>query len=91
MPQILNFRVEMLEQQMEALSTLPDRVTSLESQILQFRAETRTEFSAVRDEMRRGDEETRRYMRLLHEEVMARIALLDERWNGTPKEKPEGG
>jgi hypothetical protein len=32
----------------------------------------------VRDEIRTGDEETRRQMRVLHEEVLARIALLDE-------------
>jgi uncharacterized membrane protein YccC len=99
MPQTLNSRMEVLEQQMEALSTLPDRVTSLESQILQFRVETRAEFAAVREEMQQrfdtlrdevhsGDEETRRHMRLLHEEVMTRIALLDERWNGGLKKTP---
>ena len=34
--------------------------------------------AAVRDEIRAGDEETRRQMRVLHEEVISRIALLDE-------------
>ena len=116
----------MLEQQMDALLKLPDRVASLEAQFLQFRDETRGEFAAVRSEMRQqfdllreeirsgdegtryalrremhelhadtvkqieavreemraGDEETRRHARVLHEEVIARIALLDERWNG---------
>ena len=38
----------------------------------------RAEFAAVRDEIRTGDEETRRQMRVLHEEVISRIALLDE-------------
>jgi vacuolar-type H+-ATPase subunit H len=78
MPQILNYRVEMLEQQMEALSTLPDRVTSLESQILQFRVETRAEFAAVREEMRRGDEDTRREMHVLHAETLQRFDTLRE-------------
>jgi hypothetical protein len=59
----------------------------------------RDEFSAVRDEMagmrdslltvlraeiREGDEETRRYMRVLHEDLVARIALLQ---NGRPPRK----
>jgi len=32
----------------------------------------------LRDEIRAGDEETRRYMRVLHEEVIARLALIEE-------------
>jgi signal transduction histidine kinase len=92
-------------------------VSSLESQFLQFRTETRGELSALRlevgtlgqdlrheiavvretlhalrqdmhdmrdelrQEIRAGDEDTRRYMRVLHEEVLSRIALLGERWN----------
>ena len=67
---------------MHTLAGLPDRVALLEGQIAQFRAEVRVEFSAVREEMRAGDEETRRHMRVLHEEVIARIALLDEHLNG---------
>ena len=35
----------------------------------------------LRGEMRAGDEETCRHMRVLHEEVIARIALLDEHLN----------
>ena len=41
-------------------------------------AELRDEFAGVREEIRAGDEETRRQMRVLHEEVISRIALLDE-------------
>jgi hypothetical protein len=33
------------------------------------------EFAAVREEMRAGDDQTRREMRVLHEEVIARIGL----------------
>jgi hypothetical protein len=42
------------------------------------RGETAAEFKAVRHEIREGDEETRRYMRVLHEEVIARIAAISE-------------
>jgi hypothetical protein len=70
---------------MRPLSELPERVISLETQFLQFRTEVRDEFSAVRSEiqlvrseMRQGDEETRRFMRVLHEDVIARIAAIGE-------------
>ena len=64
-------RLDMLEQQMDALVKLPERIASLEGQFVQFRNETRSEFASVRTEMREGfgqlraeihagDEETRR-------------------------------
>jgi hypothetical protein len=92
----------------EALETLPDRVTRVELQLVQLRDEMRGEFSAIRTEMRtgdeetrltlreeirrgdeetrrvlreeirQGDEETRRYMRMLHEDVIARLAMIQE-------------
>ena len=86
-------RVQILEQKVEVLETLPERVTAVELQIVQLREEMRDEFSAVRQEMnamgtglraelsaaiRAGDEETRRYMRVLHEEVISRIATIQE-------------
>jgi hypothetical protein len=62
----------------------------LEERFLQLHSETRGEFSAVRHEMHRlaetlrveiraGDAETRRYMRVLHEEVLSRIAGIHRR------------
>ena len=45
-------RVDTLEQKMDRLEDLPDRMTALESQIVQFRADVGVEFSAVRSEMR---------------------------------------
>jgi hypothetical protein len=101
---------------------LPERVTALESQIVQLRGEMRSEFSALREELhgdggivntlreeirtgdaqviktlreeiRAGDEETRRvltermeslydanerHMRLLHEDLVQRIATIRE-------------
>ena len=36
------------------------------------------QFAAVRSEIQTGDEETRRYMRLLFEEYVGRIRIIDE-------------
>jgi hypothetical protein len=51
-----------------------------------MRSEMRTEIRtgdeetrrALREEIRSGDEETRRYMRVLHEDVIARLAAIQE-------------
>ncbi len=80
-PNSLENRVAVLERQMHELRELPGRVASLESEFLQFRLDVKAEFSAIHLAIRTGDEETRRYMRVLHEEVLTRIALLGERWN----------
>ena len=57
--ELLSDRVERLETTVEGLQTLPaqvaalgERVGSVETQILQFRADVRVEFSGVRGEMR---------------------------------------
>ena len=79
-----------LEKRVEALEVLPARVDALESQIAEFRAEVRFEFSAtraemcamgaeLRSEMRSLNDETRAEMRLLHEDVIERISLINER------------
>ena len=81
MPQDLEKRVEILEDRVDLLEKLPARVAGLESQVVQLRDEMRAEFSAVRTELRQeiraGDQETQRLMRVLHEEVLARIETLD--------------
>jgi malate synthase len=89
----LEKRVGILELKVEKLETLPDRVTALEVQISEFRADVRAEFSATRSElraemramgeglcgeMRAMNDDTRAQMRVLHEEVIARFNLLDE-------------
>jgi hypothetical protein len=48
----------------------------LKEQIEQGDEETRR---SIREEIRQGDEETRRFMRVLHEDLVARIAMLGER------------
>lgn len=74
----LTDRVEILEENVSELTTLPKQVEAVELQILHLRDEMRDEFAAVRQEIGDGDEETRRYMRVLHEEVLARIATIAE-------------
>lgn len=86
-------RIDILEQKVAGLELLPARITGLESQILQLENGMRGEFSAIRREMvtaisqleerlgeriRSGDEETRRYMRVLHEDVIERISRIQE-------------
>ena len=63
---------------MKDLASLPARVASVELQIVQLRDEMRLGFSAVRREIRESDQETRRFMRVLHEEMIARIAALGD-------------
>lgn len=106
-------RIEMLEQTVHGLVTLPGRMEAVEGrlttvegrlvmvegrlvkvegrlatvevQIVHLREEMRSEFSAIRGELgerfealyERG-EDTRRYMRVLHEEVIDRIARIGE-------------
>jgi hypothetical protein len=72
----LEERVDMLERRGELLEQLPERVTALEVQVVQLRDEMRAEFSATRAEGRAGDEETRRFMRVLYEGLVARIEIL---------------
>jgi len=60
-------RVEILEQ-------LPERVSAVESQIVLLRDEMRIEFSATRSLISDVD----RYMRVLHEDVIQRIAPGDD-------------
>jgi hypothetical protein len=70
-------RIEIVERKVEIMERLPERVTAVELQLVQLRDEMRAEFSATRAKMRAGDEETRRYMRVLHEDVITRISMLE--------------
>jgi len=69
----LEERVDMLERRVEILERLPEHVSALETQIVQLRDEMRAEFSTTRADARAGDEETRRYMRVLFEDLVERI------------------
>jgi len=65
----LEERVDMLERRVEIMERLPQHVSALETQIVQLRDEMRAEFSTTRADARAGDEETRRYMRVLFERL----------------------
>ena len=74
----LTVRVKRLEHRVEILEQLPGRVSALESQIVRLRDEIHSEFSAMQTVIRDVDEDTRRYMRMLHEDLIERIARLSE-------------
>jgi hypothetical protein len=119
-PQTIENRVDRLEERVTELEKLPERVTAIESQIVQFRSEMHVEFSAVREEIRAGDDETRRvlgeqisetrrvlgeqisetrqvlderieesrrYMRVLHEDVIGRLATIQEVQSATRRDE----
>jgi len=106
--QTLAKRVDALEECVTRLEELPARVDALTLQVSQLRDEMRVEFSAVRSEIRTGDENTCRTLRdeiragdentcrtlrdeiragdarvmeqarVLHEDVVSRLALIQE-------------
>jgi hypothetical protein len=90
-PKTVEERVLTLETEMDGLRGLPAKVDALGLELSQFRKETRVEFSAVRAEIKAVDDglrsqiqETCRQMRVLHEDVIARLALIQE---GQPKRR----
>lgn len=66
---IVEDRVEGVERRLEVVER---RLDVVESQIVELRTEMRNEFSAIRDAL----VETNRHMRVLHEEVLARLAAI---------------
>jgi hypothetical protein len=65
----------MLERHMQHLL---ERVMTLESQFAQFRQAMRDECSAIRTEMKRADDDTRVFMRVLYEDVLSRLEAIGE-------------
>jgi hypothetical protein len=87
--QTIENKVGAQERRMTMLDGDGGRVARVESQISQLRSEMhdeffairsemRDEFAAVRTEIRTGDEETRRFMRVLHEDLVSRIAAIQK-------------
>ena len=81
----LEERVEHLERKVDSLETLPARVTALEVQISEFRAEVRGEFSATRTsidetraEMRDLEGRLRQEMHASDDETRAQMRMLHE-------------
>jgi hypothetical protein len=77
-PRSFEERLAMLEKQMLETRDLPERVTQLESQNVQLRQEVRDEVSAIRTELKAADDDTRVFMRILHEDVLTRIRVTGE-------------
>ena len=87
---------------MTKLEKLPARIDALTVEVSQLRTEMRAEFVAIRAEMRAGDlalgvkidkidgkvDGLATEMRVLHEDVIGRIALLGEALNGRKARKP---
>ena len=84
----LERRIEILEENMEQLRDVPVRLSAVESQIVQLRAEMQTGFSALReqyDETRREmvslNDETRREMVRLNDETRRELTRLNDETN----------
>ena len=92
-------RVENIENKVDLLEASPAQMSAVELQIVHLRGEMREQFSAVRQELddiravtgglraeiQAGDAEiASRYMRVLHEEGLSRIAMMEE---GRPRRR----
>src|SRR5687767_13468681 len=87
----LERRVDMLEALPERVSAVELQIQQLRTEIgeqfsairQELRGEIKAEGESIKTELRKeirdGDEETCRYMRVLHEEVLSRIATIQER------------
>ncbi len=74
-------RIVIAEEKVEAADAGPSHPTPLELQLMQLREELRSELSAFREEVRGGDEETRRHVRLLHDTLIARLTAIGDGMN----------
>ncbi len=84
----LERRIEILEEIMEQLRDVPVRLSAVESQIVQLRAEMQTGFSALRGqndetrgEMVRLNDETRRELVRLNDETRREMTRLNDETN----------
>ena len=84
----LERRIEILEENMEQLRDVPVRLSAVESQIVQLRAEMQTGFSALRGqndetrgEMVRLNDETRRELVRLNDETRREMTRLNDETN----------
>ena len=94
-PQTIESRVISLERRVTQLEQLPARIDDLTSQVSQLHTKMDAEFSAVRAEVaEQGAASAARHealgiqMRVLHEDVISRFALLQDGLPARPKRKP---
>jgi hypothetical protein len=93
-PQTIERRVEKLEEQVMNLQQLPARIDAVSMQISQLREDLGARISAtehsLRAEILASDDRILGQVRMLHEDVIARLALIQE---GRPhrRRSPGGG
>ena len=71
-------------------SALHSDHAALRAEVAEFRVEVQKEFVQVRKEIRDGDDATRLQMRVLHEDVIERIARLGEAQEATDQAMSRG-
>ena len=73
-------RIRILEENVQSLADLPDRVAALELQIVQFRAEARGEFTAIRGECAaiRGEMATKADLAVMTEQMAGQARQIAE-------------
>ena len=67
-------RLQRLETRMTALEQLPERMDRMELQLVELRGDV----AASRNELSARIDDTRREMRVLHEDLLGRIAVIGE-------------
>lgn len=83
--QIVHLREEMHDGFAAIRQEMRSEVGGLRGEVAELRGEVaglRGEVGDLRGEIRSGDEETRRFMRVLHDEVIARVAAIGEGGRG---------
>lgn len=71
-------RIQIPDKNAEMLAIPPDRMAAVELQLMQLREEMRGEFSAMRGDIRRSDDEVRRSVRVLHDNLIARLSAVGD-------------
>jgi hypothetical protein len=71
-------RIQIPDKNAEMLEIPPDRMAAVELQLMQLREEMRGEFSAMRGDIRRSDDEVRRSVRVLHDNLIARLSAVGD-------------
>jgi len=77
-PQTIERRVEKLEEHVTNLQQLPARMDALSVQISQLRDDMGARFSATEKTLIASEERILAQVRMLHEDVISRLALIQE-------------
>jgi hypothetical protein len=83
----LDDRVTALEGTVAGLQELPKQLASLQRDVTAFQRDVAARFERLERIVRDGDERNYSQMRMLHEDLVAKIALLGERGDG-PDRRP---